>query len=116
MIFTYLIFTYLTKVLALKLQKRQTLVAKALGETKAIEESEVDCAYLWGIVDALMALGLSPSDYSNLTWLRRLYCRPSQIKDLTKKINLTSHPTSEEAREMRDVVLKVNLNPAGAND
>lgn len=97
-----MILTYLTKLLALKLQKDQSLDAEAKKET------EVDCAYLWGITDTLKALGLTTLERDKLTWLQRLYCRPSQIKDLKRMINLISPPTSEEAREIQDAVLKAN--------
>jgi hypothetical protein len=60
--------------------------------------------------DTLQALGIKSQQIKNLKWVERL---KSQTSDRVGAYVNSVSP--EEAREMRDLVLEVNLKPTKAN-
>jgi len=70
-----------------------------------------DTTYLWGVHDTLEALGVDSQQIEKLKWVERL---KSQTSDKVGAYVRSVSP--EEACEMRDLVLKVNLKPTKAND
>ena len=69
-----------------------------------------DTTYIWGVFDTLRALGINAKEIENLKWVKRL------TSMRTNAVAYEKIPSAEEAREMRNVVLKVNPSYAGAND